>query len=207
MAHRSVWVASVGKALERWQTANCGVYCITSPSGKKYIGSSNNIIRRWKNHKTDLRKGKHHSPYLQNAWNKYQGNLEFYVLLLCQEQDLQLYEQQYLDFYKPEYNISPTAYSCRGIKRSQEFKDKLKQFMTGNTIMNGRKLSEETKKKVSQSLQGNKRACGQHQTPRTESHKKNLSLAGIGHIVSLETRKKISEAFRLKREAKYGCSL
>lgn len=34
-----------------------GVYRITSPSGKEYIGSSNNIKRRWWQHKNATKKG------------------------------------------------------------------------------------------------------------------------------------------------------
>lgn len=175
---------------------DCGVYSITSPSGKKYIGSSNNIPRRWNSHKRDLIKGSHHSPFLQNAWNKYSGDLEFKVILICEEKNLQMYEQLFLDNYKPEYNISPTAYSCRGIKRSEEFKNNLRKIMMGNTYMVGRKLSEETKKKVGLASKGNQYAKGGCGYIPTEEHRKNLSRAGMGHPVSEETRRKIGEASR-----------
>ena len=50
----------------------CGVYKIeNSVNGKYYIGSSNNIYRRWKEHIKLLNKNNHHSPHLQFAWNKY----------------------------------------------------------------------------------------------------------------------------------------
>jgi len=181
---------------------DCGIYSITSPSGKMYIGSSNNIPRRWNNHKHELRKGFHHSPYLQNAYNKYLTDLQFKVLLVCEEKDLQLYEQQYLDFYKPEYNISPTAYSNRGIKRTEAFKENLRKLMTGNTYMNGRKLSEETREKLRISSTGNQYAKGGSGYIPTLEHREKLRKAGMGHTVSEETRKKIGEASRKMWEKK-----
>ena len=50
---------------------DCGIYAITSPSGKQYIGSARSFRERWQKHLKDLRNGKHHSPGLQHAFNKY----------------------------------------------------------------------------------------------------------------------------------------
>lgn len=41
------------------------------PNGRFYIGSSMAVGRRWYRHKLDLAAGRHHSPKLQAAWNKY----------------------------------------------------------------------------------------------------------------------------------------
>lgn len=50
----------------------CGVYKITClPTNMIYIGSSNNILKRWDNHRWLLRHNKHNNNYLQNSWNKY----------------------------------------------------------------------------------------------------------------------------------------
>jgi hypothetical protein len=40
-------------------------------TGDLYVGSSGNFKIRKKIHLTDLRGNRHHSRYLQNAWNKY----------------------------------------------------------------------------------------------------------------------------------------
>lgn len=40
-------------------------------NGKRYIGESIDIQRRFYQHKNELRKGKHHSDRLQKDWNKY----------------------------------------------------------------------------------------------------------------------------------------
>jgi group I intron endonuclease len=48
------------------------LYHITSKTtGKKYIGITSDIVRRFRRHKTELNNNTHHSPKLQNAWNYY----------------------------------------------------------------------------------------------------------------------------------------
>lgn len=49
-----------------------GIYQILNvENGHCYIGSSENITKRWSQHKSVLRHNNHHSGYLQNAYNKY----------------------------------------------------------------------------------------------------------------------------------------
>lgn len=74
-----------------------------------YYGSSKDIEKRWKRHKNELNKNKHHNIHLQRAWNKY-GNYSFVfeVIEECKVNELLLSEQKYLDT-KPEYNIGLTA--------------------------------------------------------------------------------------------------
>lgn len=41
-------------------------------NGKQLIGQTvSTIDRRWKSHKYGARKGLHHNPHFQRAWNKY----------------------------------------------------------------------------------------------------------------------------------------
>jgi len=48
------------------------IYKITNKhNGKFYIGSTNCIKKRWRNHLCKLRQGKHENSYLQQAWDKY----------------------------------------------------------------------------------------------------------------------------------------
>lgn len=62
-----------------------GIYAIVNhATAKKYIGSSNNVGRRWVEHRSKLRRGKHNNPHLQNAWNHYgEHSFDFVVLLEC----------------------------------------------------------------------------------------------------------------------------
>jgi len=93
----------------------CGIYKIENlVNGKVYIGSSINIKERWRRHKKDLRKNKHHSIYLQRSWDKYgEVNFKFEVVeLLINKEELLEKEQLYIDkydSYNNGYNINEFA--------------------------------------------------------------------------------------------------
>jgi group I intron endonuclease len=107
----------------------CGIYKIENVvDNKYYIGSSNNIDRRWKQHKLSMERS-----YLHHAIKKYGlTDFHFEVLEECAEKDLLKIEQQYLDiaFLLPHmiYNINPLA-ACppnwKGKKRSAESRAKI----------------------------------------------------------------------------------
>lgn len=84
----------------------CGIYAITTPNGTRYIGSSNKIERRWHEHRSNLRHGKHHSARLQAAWNKHRDALRFDVLQECSVSDLNMLEQDWISRLQPELNTS-----------------------------------------------------------------------------------------------------
>lgn len=84
----------------------CGIYAITTPNGSQYIGSSNRIERRWHEHRSMLRHGKHHSTKLQAAWDKHGASLAYSVLLECPLAELNLREQAAIDRLKPSLNTS-----------------------------------------------------------------------------------------------------
>lgn len=90
----------------------CGIYIIfNTKNGKKYIGSSNNLYVRLKNHIWHLRKGNHINTHLQNAFNKYTEDcFQIGILEYCSESDQLTTEQKYLDFFYPEYNIQTSAF-------------------------------------------------------------------------------------------------
>ncbi|PHM07588.1 GIY-YIG nuclease family protein, partial [Nostoc sp. 'Peltigera malacea cyanobiont' DB3992] len=59
-----------------------GIYAISHiSSGKVYIGSSKNLLKRWMQHKALLKKGTHHSWKLQADWNAY-GENSFDIFIL-----------------------------------------------------------------------------------------------------------------------------
>ena len=78
---------------------NCGVYQIENTvNGKRYVGSSNQIERRFYLHKWDLKRGKHHSITLQRAWDKYgEESFCFKPIIYCSVDDLHFYEQRCID--------------------------------------------------------------------------------------------------------------
>lgn len=87
----------------------CGIYKITSPSGKCYIGSSDVIERRTKSHFSLLARAKHNNWRLTSAYVKYGNALTAETIIICSKDDLLLYEQCAMDAFKPEYNCSLIA--------------------------------------------------------------------------------------------------
>lgn len=164
-----------------------GIYCIRNTiSGKRYVGSAISVSHRWHNHKSDLEKGKHHSPHLQHAWKQYGADVfEWTVVEVCSPEMLMIREQAWIDYYQSYvqehgYNICPKAYSSLGIKRSEGAKKKMAD------AHRGRILSEETKLKMSLAHRGR---------TMTEEAKKKLSFSRKGKL-SPETRLRMSEANR-----------
>lgn len=101
-----------------------GIYHICNKiTGDVYIGSSDSLSRRFKAHINLLRRDKHHSLHLQNAWNKYkEENFTFEVLEYVPVSDLLVKEQRYLDEQLPSYNICRTAGRCNGRIMKEESK-------------------------------------------------------------------------------------
>jgi len=128
-----------------------GVYRIRNQvNGKCYIGSTSScgFDKRFRKHRNDLKAQRHHSRHLQNAWNKYNFNtFVFEILLYCDPENCLLYEQVALDCFKPEYNVSPTAGSSLGIKRSAKSIAKRRASMPDQSGENnpfyGKKHSQE----------------------------------------------------------------
>ena len=104
-----------------------GIYCIrNSVNNKRYVGSAKNLASRYRAHKCDLRKGRHHSPYLQNSWLKHGSDIfEFVVLETCAVEELIPREQYWIDSLRPEYNILPNAGSNFGYRWSEEQKRRI----------------------------------------------------------------------------------
>ena len=139
-------------------------------NGHTYVGSSSDIQHRWNCHRSDFRLGKHHSRYMQKAWNKYgERNFEFIVLSVCELDSLYAEEQKYIDKMNPVYNVTKKAQGGQvGIKRSSSFRENLSRILLGNKRSLGHRHSDETKAKVSTSLIGNTRSLGHKQSDDTK---------------------------------------
>lgn len=85
----------------------CGIYKIQTPNGSAYVGSSINVKRRWAEHRSSLRAGRHHSSRLQAAFDKYGDDLLFLIVEECLERDLNSREQFYIDEIGAKLNTSP----------------------------------------------------------------------------------------------------
>ena len=112
-----------------------GIYQIRNIlDNKVYIGSTYNFRHRFKNHKNPLKNNEHPNIHLQKAWNLYgENSFVFEILIVCHPDLLLFYEQQFLDQWKPEYNINKDASSCRGNKASEETKKKMSAASKGRS--------------------------------------------------------------------------
>lgn len=206
---------------------NCsGVYKISSKAKphRYYIGSSVCIRRRWAGHLHDLRQNKHHSPKLQHHYNKYgEGDLEFTVIETCDRCNLIVQEQFFIDTYNPWFNVLPNAFSCLGMKHSdeakakisesnrrrsvsEETKNKIRDAHIGkrladetkikmSAIRKGRKFSDEHKAKISESLSGRR---------VSEETREKLKMARKNRVITEETKRRLSESHKGERNYFYG---
>jgi group I intron endonuclease len=88
---------------------------------KCYVGHTTEQPRRWWGHRNLLRLGKHHSYYLQNAWNMYgEDAFSFEVVEECLDEDKVLREQYYIDTLNSCYNSAPAAGSVLGYRFTDE---------------------------------------------------------------------------------------
>lgn len=111
-----------------------GIYKITTNNNAEiYIGSTVCFSKRWGGHIADLRRGRHHSKYLQRVYNKYgESNLSIVVLEYVESyEDRLLREQYYIDTLCPKYNGAPVAGNLLGFKHSEETKERMSKAQTG----------------------------------------------------------------------------
>lgn len=89
-----------------------GIYeILNTKTSKRYIGSTNNIYRRWCEHKRELNNNKHHSIKLQRSWNKTKDKeiFKFNIIeIVNNDKILHIREQYYIDKYDSFYN----GYNC-----------------------------------------------------------------------------------------------
>lgn len=82
-------------------------------NNKRYIGATKNIRFRFRQHKTSLNSGEHHSKTLQDDFNKYGlENFIFKVLAKVPEEDLDFMEKYFIecfDVMNPKYGYNKNS--------------------------------------------------------------------------------------------------
>ncbi len=122
------------------------IYCLTSPSNKKYIGQCVKLLssgkkwgylNRWKQHIRDATNGKDYCRLLNNAIRKYNPeNFIVEIIIECDIKDLDYNES----FYIEQFNtLSPNGYNLttggKTISRqSEETKELKRQTMIGKNV-------------------------------------------------------------------------
>lgn len=129
----------------------CGIYCIENKiNGKRYIGQSVNIYRRWSNHISVLNNNYHFNDHLQKAWVKYgEAAFVFSILEKCSKEDLNTREKYWIEHYdsfNSGYNLTIGGDGTLGSICSEEKKAKISKAKIG------KKLTEEQKQRVSKGL-------------------------------------------------------
>ncbi len=124
-------------------------------NGKIYIGSTNNIRKRWNNHKSKLNNNKHENQYLQQSWTKHgKDAFEFSILEEVTSENRIKKEIEYLNetkYYERDigYNFdkNPTDKSGEsnpfyGKQHSEETKKKIGMKNKGRGKLNMEKAKE-----------------------------------------------------------------
>lgn len=195
-----------------------GIYQIRNTiNNKVYIGSTiNRYSRRWK-HFDDLKKKKHHSSYLQNAFDKYGRDVFVFEMLefTDEKEKLVSLEQSWIDKVNPEYNIRKIAQSNLGMKHSEETKEKIRRNgnlgrkFTGKALEN---IRAGVKKRNYEHTQAQRKASSINiiEYNKSEAHRKVASkmgkLYGPKNLKKAHAKRRISEDIKeaIKTDLKAG---
>lgn len=160
-----------------------GIYKITSPSKRIYIGQSVDIDRRFKQyHKMT---NCHEQSTLFRSLNKYGvSNHKFEVLEICNRDVLTEKEAYWIDYYKSNDKRKGMNIRCAGSKG---------------------KLSTSTKKKISKANKGKKRTVEQR-LEQSKRLKENPISFWLGKKRSKEDRIKMSISHIGKKGRLHPCS-
>jgi len=177
-----------------------GIYAIRHvESGRCYVGSTVNIERRWKEHRTRIKNGTHPAKHLANAFKAYGlDSFEFVILEECCVSDESVRierETHWMGLLQPAFNVAPVAGSVLGLKRSEEVRARMSVAQKGReSKLKGVPRSPEARAAISRGKKGK---------PRTREHQENLSKALKGRVsprkgvkLSEETKQRISESKR-----------
>jgi group I intron endonuclease len=132
----------------------CGIYKITSPTGKVYIGQSTDVKRRFSKYKklSCNRQFKLYNSFLKYGTDKH----IFEILTECSESNLNELEIYYISLYNSfntDHGLNLRSGGQNG-KLSEESKNRIKistkQYVAKNgNHCKGKKASEESKQKMS----------------------------------------------------------
>lgn len=167
-----------------------------------YVGSTTDTRVRFQAHKRRLKQGKHQSPHMQAAWNKYgEDCFKFEVVEIVESpEDLHEAEQRWLDenVGKPHcYNLAVFADApMRGRKHTPETLAKIAANRIPpsgeNHYRYGKTVSEETRKKIGDTQRGKSKGPGRTVSP--EGMAKIRAAAEAGHYSHWEGRNHTEES-------------
>jgi len=187
-----------------------GIYKITSPSGRNYIGQSVNIERRWYQYKKHAHKNK--QPFLCRSFDKYGvDNHDFEIIEtidkeISNEELIKWLDEREL-FYSIKFNsMAPIGLNLRIGKGSGRLskianeKNRLSHLGEKNH-MYGKHVSEETRQKQ-RGRTGEKSYWFKRE--KSELHKKKISDFRSNYKAPNWVREKISDAHKGSKNSMYG---
>ncbi len=163
-----------------------GVYKITSPSKRIYIGSSKNIERRFKEYKNGNCKSQ---TRLYESFVKYGvENHLFNILIECNINELYEYEHLYSLHFNSlgRHGLNCEIPNFKNIKG--EFSEETKNKMRLGKV--GKKLTKESIEKRTIKQKGQKRKEStkiKMRKPKTLNHRQNISIGKGKIILNLQT--------------------
>ena len=176
------------------------VYMLISPSGKKYIGmTSQNVSQRW-----ESGRGYAHNTHLTQAIHKHGWDAFEKVVISnnLSKTDAEKMEREYIARFNTTdrlkgYNILPGGDVSDGhsVETKRKISETMKRLQTPEVLAHKAEVSRnkvwtaEAREKCRRVNIGNKNALG---VIRSSEVRKKMSDAQKGHLVSEETRKRIS---------------
>lgn len=166
-----------------------GIYKITSPSGKVYIGQSWNIMDRYYRYKSGRCKTqlKLYNSLMKYGFENHKFEIIHELPNDCSQEDMNNYETLYYNQYKQVVELLNVREPGSNGKLSEETKQKLRDG--DHSYKLGRKQSQETIDKRLSKTRGRKRTEEQRERMKqgrkgmkfSEEHRKNISLRLLGN--------------------------
>lgn len=192
----------MGNMSEAERPKHPGIYVIRCiANGRVYVGSSALVNARWMDHQRLLRRGRHHCLPLMNAWKKY-GEAAFSFEIVEAVSDLERLverEQFWMDRLRAHaaqrgFNVLPAAGSTRGYKQTAETRAKQSAAHKGLKMA----LTPEGRATL---VENGKRVGRLANAPKSEAHKRSISLALKGRSPVLSDKWRAANAAAGKRRA------
>lgn len=194
-----------------------GIYKITSPTKKVYIGQSIDVVKRIWYYEKELCKKQ---ALLYNSIKKYGWNKhKFEILCQCDESELNTLEVYYIELfqsYNSEYGLNLMSGGKAHGRHSDATKQKMREVHMGNQGGRGNKgghLSEERKQRLRETHIGKKRteeqkarmSEAQKGRPKMSEKTRELyRLVATGRVHSEESKRKMSESKKGKKRIPFS---
>jgi group I intron endonuclease len=192
----------------------CGIYKITSPSNKIYIGQSKDIYARWRYSYQSEPLRCQQQRFLFHSLKKHGHHKhKFEIIQICTAEELNTLEKYYIDLFQT-FNSKFGLNIKEGGSRPKH-SEETKRLISEKAKLQTRSVT--TRLKISLALRGEKngnykRIISKEQREKiratlkkyiyTPEHRANISAAGRGKKKSEDHKRKISESNKIAKALK-----